>query len=239
MALLAICDTETSGISFVKHNLLQIAIYLIDTKEFHRDVFGEVTCGNLREKKLVFDRIKPIQPDEWESGAIRANRIGLTEKDHDLDRMALKYTDVSYAWEWIKKNHDQDPYQVFQTISREVQLYAVNNKTFNPVLNTSDEKIKPEPVFFLAANTGFDWPFMERYFAGVGVDNPFYYSPIDVKSYYAQAMGVPYTKTKMFQMAKKFGIDLSGKTGAHTADADAKALKGVVLGLMGEGVKFD
>ena len=238
MALLAILDTETSGMRFTTDSLLQVSIQLMDTDGVNVDALGHLTMSNINERDLTFESIAPVNKKEFQSDALRANRIGLSDQDKAKDIMALKYTDVDYAWDWILKNHTQTPRDVFNTISREVTSYSTGGRTFNPVLDEGSD-IVAKPVYFVAANPSFDYPFMSRYFQGLGIADPFFYAPIDIKAYFAQAMKVPFAKTKMWQMSKAVGGNLSGTTGAHTAKADAVALKEVVLYLLKHGVSFD
>jgi DNA polymerase III epsilon subunit-like protein len=236
--MLAICDTETSGTRFWCDNLLQVAIILIDTDGINVDqIFGTAEIGDLREQRIVFDAIKPIRPDEFQEDAIRTHRIGLRPEHKAMNKMELKYEDVKYAWDWILENHQEEPREIFHTIFREVKMYSVKGQTASPYRD-EDTEIKEEPVYFVAANPAFDYPFMERYFAGTGAQNPFFYAPIDAKAYYSVGLDIPFKDSRMWQMARKLGHNLSGATGAHTALADAEALKHIVIELIKKGVKF-
>jgi hypothetical protein len=75
-----------------------------------------------------------------------------------------------------------------------------------------------KPVY-LAWGASFDWAFTHYVFITSGLEDPFGYAPLDIKSYWAGRAGVPLEDTRKSRLPKWFAEGLSEHT--HRADEDA------------------
>lgn len=82
-----------------------------------------------------------------------------------------------------------------------------------------------KPIF-VGFNAGFDWSFVNWYFAHFLMDNPFGFAPLDIKSYYMGLTGCTWEDTKSSRIRMEFQ---PAKPGDHNALNDARA----------QGVMFD
>jgi ribonuclease T len=87
------------------------------------------------------------------------------------------------------------------------------------------ESMRADPadlVVFVGNNAAFDWAFVTHYFQTCGVQNPFHYAPLDLKSLAAGLFGVAWDRTKANDMAQRAGVPYRDPARAHNAAYDAE-----------------
>lgn len=85
------------------------------------------------------------------------------------------------------------------------------------VIKVSEANLKP---IFVGLNAGFDWSFINYYFYDAQVENPFGFTPLDIKAMYFAVTKNPWSQSKSSVMIK----DLQPKSKAsHDALTDAIA----------------
>jgi ribonuclease T len=83
------------------------------------------------------------------------------------------------------------------------------------------------PVF-VGLNAAFDWGFVNYYFHGYGIPNPFGIAPVDIKALYMGKFGTSWKEATSKQIAKRLCVDATGDhTALHDAIAQARLFNAV------------
>jgi hypothetical protein len=77
-----------------------------------------------------------------------------------------------------------------------------------------------QPVF-VGHNAVFDWAYVAYYYAHFGLDNPFGYKGIELKSLAMGALALPWTGTSKERLQKLLDLPEQDPTQIHRADYDA------------------
>lgn len=93
-----------------------------------------------------------------------------------------------------------------------------------------------ERPVFVAFNAPFDWMFVNDYFHRFLGRNPFGHAALDVKAFYMGLAGVPWSETRMAQVAAQY---LGGRPLAHHALRDAQDQAELLRWLLAEAAGKD
>jgi hypothetical protein len=117
------------------------------------------------------------------------------------------------AW-WAR----QDP-KILEACRSNPQAPELVMRDFVVWVNRTAGLHKAKPVC-VAYPAGFDWTFVYWYIVRFGQESPFSFSCLDIKSYVAGKLGVPYREATKKNMPKRWFDNLPPHT--HRASDDAK-----------------
>ncbi|MGJ0637395.1 3'-5' exonuclease [Xenorhabdus bovienii] len=120
-----------------------------------------------------------------------------TSMKNDPEAVAVTGLDLSYLM-----NNGYDPQLAIEEFSNWVYLQC-------------DNKYKP---VFVGFNVSFDWSFINYYFHYYGIENPFGYTALDIKSFFMAVHKTNWNNSRSSQAAKFYGILPKSK---HNALDDA------------------
>jgi hypothetical protein len=84
-----------------------------------------------------------------------------------------------------------------------------------------EETGRRKPAVFVGHNAVFDWAYVAYYYAHFGLENPFGYKGIDIKSLAMGALGLAWTETSKERLQKVLALPAQDPARVHRADYDA------------------
>jgi len=84
-----------------------------------------------------------------------------------------------------------------------------------------EESGRRKPAVFVGHNAVFDWAYVAYYYAHFGLENPFGYKGIDLKSLAMGALGLAWTETSKERLQKLLDLPPQDEKLIHRADYDA------------------
>ncbi len=121
--------------------------------------------------------------------------------------------------EWWSKQ----PRDVWDHIRKDAVHPSVGMKSFVDWVNRMSEQEKLSPVC-VAYPAGFDFTFLYWYIRFFGLSSPFSFSCLDIKTYAAAVLNVPYRKAVKKNMPKSWFKDLPPHTHKGLDDAREQGL---------------
>jgi DNA polymerase III epsilon subunit-like protein len=84
-----------------------------------------------------------------------------------------------------------------------------------------ENRVSSERPVFVGHNAVFDWAYVAYYYAHFGLENPFGYKAIDIKSLAMGRLGVAWGETSKETLKDRLGLPPQDPAQVHRADYDA------------------